>query len=305
MNEASILLRGAELVNFLRWVGQWLLHCVKIGRVCGIDVRIHWSFWALPLGLAFVSLPHGWPLAIQAVILVLLFYVQGVLLHELGHALAARSYGVRTRDIILTPIGGIARMESIPEKPFQEIVIALAGPATNFLFAVPMACLLIALRAFPLATARGNPPIFTSWTDYAWALTIANVAMACFNLLPAFPSDGGRIFRAFLSLFIDRVAATQIAVYAGLIVALLIGLVGILYHAIQLPFIALLFATIGQMELWMVRRQAAIRRRVMPTRQGSVFIGMQPPEAKFSGYVWYPECGIWIEWRDGTIVRFC
>lgn len=295
-------------MNPLRFLSRYAFHCVKVGRVLGIDVRIHWSFWALPVGLALVSLPHGWPLALQAVILVLLFYVQGVLIHEYGHALAARMYGVTTRDIILTPIGGIARMEALPERPFQEIVIALAGPATNFLFAIPMAFILIGLRAVPFATAQGNPPLFTHWTDYAWALTIANVAMACFNLLPAFPSDGGRVFRAFLSLFLDRVTATQVAVYAGLFVAVLIGVFGLLNHAVQLPFIALLFATIGQMELWMVRRQAAMRRR--PRVQSapihpSVAVVMRPPEVEFTGYTWDPRGAVWIEWRGGFPIRVC
>ncbi len=292
----------------LRLLGQWVFHCVKVGRVLGIDVRIHWSFWALPIGLALVSLPHGWPLAVQAVVLVLLFYAQGVLIHEYGHALMARFYGVKTRDIILTPIGGIARMESLPEKPAQEIVIALAGPATNFLFAIPMALVLIALRAVPFATVQGNPPLFQRWTDYAWALTIANVAMACFNLLPAFPSDGGRVFRAFLSLFLDRVAATRVAVYAGLFVAVLIGAFGLLNRVVQLPFIALLFATIGQMELWMVRRQAAIRRR--PRLQSAlihphVAVRMVPPEEGFSGYSWDAREAAWVEWRQGFPVRIC
>jgi stage IV sporulation protein FB len=295
-------------VNLLRWLSQKLFHCVNVGRIFGIEVRIHWSFWALPVGLAVASMPHGWPLAVQAVVLVLLFYLQGVLIHEYGHAWAARLYGVRTRDIILTPIGGIARMESLPEKPLQEIVIALAGPATNFLFAIPVAFLLISLGAVPFATARGNPPLFTSWTDYAWALTIANVAMACFNLLPAFPSDGGRVFRAFLSLFLDRVTATQVAVYAGLFVAILIGMLGVVNRAIQLPFIALLFATIGQMELWMVRRQAALRRSLRGASarwQPSYFVGLQPPETGFTGYSWNSECVAWVEWRDGFPVRIC
>ena len=285
-----------------------LTHCVKVGKFFGIAVRIHWSFWALPLGLAVVSLPQGWRFAGQLVLLVLVFYAQGVVLHEYGHALAARLFRVRTRDIILTPIGGIARMEEMPENPVHEIVIALAGPAVNVLFAVPtfIAFVLFGVELSP--SMRYDPPLFSAWTDFVWALVFLNVGMAAFNLLPAFPSDGGRVFRAILSLFFSRLTATQVAVYTGAVVALGIALVGVANQAIQLPFIALLFATIGQMELWMVRRQEEMRRR---SRTQSASIGpaqahdFDPPEPNFSGYSWDDRGAAWVEWRNGVAVRRC
>src|SRR5262249_32025467 len=161
--------------------------------------------------------------------------------------------GIKTRDIILTPIGGIARMEYMPENPVHEIIIALAGPAVNIVFAIAFLFVLAVSGQIHTPGWRVVPiPIVGPWADAISFLLLVNVGMTFFNLLPAFPSDGGRIFRAFLSLFVSRLTATQVAVYSGAFVALCLAIFGIFMHAIQLPFIALLFAFIGQMELMMV-----------------------------------------------------
>jgi stage IV sporulation protein FB len=296
-------------VDFLRLVFTALFHCVKVGKFFGIAVRIHWSFWALPLGFVIGSLPSG-PLN-AAIIggLILLFYAQGVVLHEYGHALTARFFGIKTRDIILTPIGGIARMECMPENPVHEIIIALAGPAVNVVFATVFFFVLAVSGQLGTSGWRTVPiPIIQQWADAIALLLMVNVGMTFFNLLPAFPSDGGRIVRAFLSLFFSRLTATQVAVYSGACVALGLAIFGIYIHAFQFPLIAILFTFVGQMELMMVKRQAEMESR---PRAQSAFLSperaaqYEPPEPDFSGYAWDSQSAAWIEWRDGVAIRKC
>jgi Zn-dependent protease len=287
-------------------VSNLLFHCVKVGRFFSIDVRIHWSFWVLPIGIGLATLSQGLGAAAAMMLFVLVFYAQGVVLHEYGHALAARALGVRTRDIILTPIGGIARMESMPENPVHEIIIALAGPAVNVVCGIGLFVFLISSGIPAPKVSDASPHLVAS--DYLWLLVGANGFMVGFNMLPAFPSDGGRVFRALLSLFFTRLTATQVAVYTGAVVALGMAIYGVKHGAIQVPFIALLFAFIGQMELTMVRRQAQMRKRpriqsadLSPERS----VLFQAPEPNFSGYAWDPDSAAWIEWRDGVAVRKC
>jgi peptidase M50-like protein len=163
------------------------------------------------------------------------------------------------------------------------------------------------LQRPPSPTMMGQQHM-TSWSDFAWWLTFLNVFMAGFNLLPAFPSDGGRVFRAFLSLFVSRLAATKVAVYTGAVMALGLAIIGIGVGIVQLPFIAVLFAFIGQMELWMLRRQADLRgqayaesMRLSAERSAA----LEPPEPDFSGYSWDADSRAWVEWRNGVAVRKC
>jgi hypothetical protein len=132
--------------------------------------------------------------------------------------------------------------------------------------------------------------------------------MIALNMLPAFPSDGGRVLRAFLAIFLDRLPATQVAVYVGAVVALGLALIGLLKGYPQLPFIAVLFAGIGRMELWMLRRQSEMEGRVWAEsasiRPGQA-INLPPPAANFSGYSYDAAGRYWVEWRDGTPVRKC
>jgi len=296
-------------VDFLRLVFYALFHCVKVGKFFGIAVRIHWSFWALPLGFVIACLPSGAGNALIIGGLIVLFYAQGVVLHEYGHALTARYFGIKTRDIILTPIGGIARMEYMPENPIHEILIALAGPAVNVIFAIAFLLVLVVSGQIGFTGAQSGPiPRIAEWSDAISLLLAANIGMTFFNLLPAFPSDGGRIFRAFLSLFFSRLTATQVAVYSGAFVALGLAILGIYTNAFQLPFIAVLFAFIGQMELMMVKRQAELQNR--PRAQSAVLTPERsamyaPPEPNFSGYAWDESSAAWIEWRDGVAIRKC
>jgi Zn-dependent protease/predicted transcriptional regulator len=212
----------------------------RIGRWFGIDVFVHFTF-VLVLGfLAFAHWMAGRELArvVEGVLFFLALF-GCVLLHEFGHALMARRYGVQTRDIILLPIGGVARLERIPAVPRQEFWIALAGPAVNLVIAGVLALFLTVAQAWqPVAqlspTAGG----------FAERLLLANGFLIAFNLLPAFPMDGGRVLRALLAMRLGFARATRIAATLGQGMAFLFALVGVLAPWPMLLLIAL-FVWIG------------------------------------------------------------
>ena len=153
-----------------------------------------------------------------------------VLLHEYGHALTARRYGIGTRSITLLPIGGLALLQSMPRDPRQEIVVALAGPAVNLAIAA-VALLLIELAGRPGCAPR---PRSRGKAGCCATLFAANLMLALFNLIPAFPMDGGRVLRAVLAMRIDRVRATRIAARVGQVLAVGLGLLGLFGNPILL-----------------------------------------------------------------------
>ena len=156
----------------------------KLGRVAGIDVYIHATFF-----LVFLFLPRLGRGPVEAALLICAVF-GCVLLHELGHALAARRFGIRTVDITLYPIGGVARLERMPRAPGAELVIALAGPAVNFAIAAAIGTLF-----FASALLLG---IAWSLESFLGELLVVNLGLGLFNLIPAFPMDGGRVLRAAL-----------------------------------------------------------------------------------------------------------
>jgi Zn-dependent protease len=202
----------------------------KVGRLGGIDLRVHATFFILLAWFALVYYRESGSAvaATRGVVFTLALFVS-VVLHELGHALAGRRVGVPTRDITLLPIGGVARLEHIPDDPKQELAIALAGPAVTLVIALT---LYVLLRALALPTAllenavtRGGGGAFLA--QLMWV----NVSLLVFNLLPAFPMDGGRVLRATLALRRDYLRATEIAARVGRAFALLFGIVGLFYSA--------------------------------------------------------------------------
>jgi Zn-dependent protease len=195
----------------------------KLGRAFGIPLYIHWTFWLLPLWVVLMSRQLGaTELALNLAVLAAAFGC--VLLHELGHALTARVYGIGTRSITLYPIGGVARLERLAEKPAQELWITLAGPAVNLAIATVLAAGLLVLGAFDVNLVTG-----TLAGVFLLKLLFVNVFMVVFNLLPAFPMDGGRVLRALLAMGLGQLRATRIAVIVGVVVAALLGIGGYWY----------------------------------------------------------------------------
>jgi Zn-dependent protease/CBS domain-containing protein len=190
----------------------------KVARIAGIEVRIHITFFLLLAVFAsFYGAQGGASGTLKVVVFFLLVFLC-VLLHEFGHALAAKAFGIQTADITLLPIGGVARMERMPEKPAQELIVALAGPLVN----VVIAAALLSVLAFTGNLDFGelfDPARFNA----LWALLYTNVMMVLFNLIPAFPLDGGRILRALLATRLSYARATQIAAIVGQVLALVMG----------------------------------------------------------------------------------
>lgn len=211
----------------------------KVGTFFGIPVYIHATFLLI---VVWVVLVHGaGPEGGAAIPVGLLFtglIFLCVVLHEFGHALAARQFGIRTLDITLLPIGGLARIERMPERPLEELWVAVAGPLVNVVIAGVLFVVLAVTGTWqPVDTLTvGGGPLLER-------LAAVNVFLVAFNLLPAFPMDGGRILRALLATRLSRVRATQIAAGVGQGMALLFGLIGLFTN----PFLILiaLFVWIG------------------------------------------------------------
>lgn len=206
---------------------------IPIARVLGSTVRIHVTFFLLLLWIAMSAYSAGgWDAARESLIFVLAIF-GCVLAHEYGHALAARRYGIRTPDITLLPIGGVARLERMPTKPGREIVVALAGPAVNVVIALVLILFMGArFDADALAALQEEGPGLLA------RIASINVFLAVFNLIPAFPMDGGRVLRALLSFRMPRRRATHWAARIGQGLAFVFGFVGLFGGNVLLVFIA-------------------------------------------------------------------
>lgn len=213
----------------------------SIGRLLGSELRVHATFFLLLAWVAAAAWAEGGPQAalVNTAFICALFAC--VVAHEYGHALVARRYGIRTPDITLLPIGGMARLERMPEKPAQEIAVALAGPAVNVVIYV----VLIAAGASTAFDALADP---TTARDFLGRLAAVNLFLALFNLIPAFPMDGGRVLRAVLSMRMDRVRATKAAASAGQVAAFLFGFWGLASGNLILLLIAVFIFLAAQAE---------------------------------------------------------
>lgn len=196
----------------------------KLGRFLGIDVSLHWTLLLLVVWSASSS-----PLGFAASALLTLAIFGCVLLHEFGHALAARQFGIDTAGIALYPIGGVATLERMPRNPKQELWIAVAGPLVN----VVIAAVLIAVS--PLVGMALGGTTLLAWMSY---LAFANIALVLFNLLPAFPMDGGRILRSLAAMYMPYADATSMAARIGRWMALAFAILGIAYGHLMLIVIA-------------------------------------------------------------------
>lgn len=212
----------------MRW--SW-----KLGQVSGIRIQVHWTFLIIVLWVVLVHTSRGaGAVEVLAGVLLVLAVFGCVVLHELGHALTAKRYGIRTRDITLLPIGGLARLERMPDDPKQELAVAAAGPAVNVVIA---GVLWVGLAVV------GTSPAFAEAMQVGGGLVgqllWVNVMLVLFNLLPAFPMDGGRMLRALLAYRMPHVRATRVAAAVGQGMAILFGFVGLLSGNPFLIFIAI------------------------------------------------------------------
>jgi Zn-dependent protease len=198
----------------------------KLGRLAGIDLKIHWTFFLLLAWVGISPLLAGGTLAAAAMNLLLVVAVFAcVVAHEYGHALTARRYGIGTQDITLLPIGGVARLREIPSDPIQELVVAIAGPAVNVVIAILIGAGLIAYGA--LAAAAWTVTQELSGVQFWQTLMAINIFLVLFNAIPAFPMDGGRVLRALLAMRMNRVSATDIAASIGQVIAIGFGVLGL------------------------------------------------------------------------------
>jgi Zn-dependent protease/predicted transcriptional regulator len=223
----------------------------RLGRVRGIDIYVHGTLLILLawIGLSHALNGHGMAATAEGVLFTATIFGI-VVLHELGHALTAARYGIRTRDITLYPIGGVATLERIPENPRQEFAVALAGPAVNIALAAALAAVLVVAKM-----PSGVENVQLIGGSFLAKLMWVNVSLALFNLLPAFPMDGGRVLRALLAFRMGRDRATEIAARVGQAMALGFGLLG-LFGNPMLLFIALFVWAGAQGEASLVRFRA-------------------------------------------------
>jgi len=228
----------------------------KIGRMFGIDIHIHWTFFLL---IAWVFLANS--AAEAAVLLPLVVAAFGcVVLHELGHALAARQFGIGTRDITLLPIGGVARLERMSEKPWEEFCIAVAGPAVNVVIAIAL------FGVVAVGVLLGSSVFVQSPMGlFLGRLLAVNIFMVLFNMIPAFPMDGGRVLRAVLASSIGFLPATRVAVRVATVFAVLFAVGGIIgtILGVASPMFILLAAFVwfaGQKELAFVQHREYARQ---------------------------------------------
>ncbi len=209
-----------------------MFQTVYLGKLLGIKVYIHWTFWILAIYVGLSNIGLGIGAATSAIGFV--FAIFGcVFLHEMGHALAGKWFRIPTLDITLYPIGGVARMADFTRSPFAELIVALAGPAVNMVIAAILVVGLSIQASFEQVSALGLVAL-GPWEQ----LLIANIMLAVFNMLPAFPMDGGRVLRSLLAMWLPYSQATKYAARVGQFMAAIMLLMSIYLLSLPLFIIA-------------------------------------------------------------------
>jgi len=221
---------------------------IKLGTAFGIDVLLHWSFFVLPVVVIWFSASQGdsvWQTAVWLILLVVI--LASVLIHELGHALAARRLGIPIDDIMLTPICGLARLERAPDTPKDEIIVAMAGPLANGL--------VVLILGFIVLATHANFPFDPDEIRASLLLTLlwVNGALFLLNLLPIFPMDGGRVLRALLALSFSDFRATRIAARLGQALSILAALSGLYWRFQPLVIIGIFLLLTAEQEIRLQR----------------------------------------------------
>lgn len=239
---------------------------VQIAKFFGIPVQVHWTFLLIFVWVLAKGFGEAWDWETMAWMMGFVLAIFGcVVLHEFGHALTARRYGVDTRDIILSPIGGVARLDRLPENPVHEFMVAVAGPMVNVVIGLVLSAqpLLASDHSrskfynFFMSLAYPNSNIFSvglsGWDYFLFGLIFLNVILAVFNMVPAFPMDGGRVLRALLSIRLGRLKATRIATYVGQVLAVGLVAFGVWQFSIITAVIGIFVFVMAANEYKMVR----------------------------------------------------
>ncbi|GAA4422743.1 site-2 protease family protein [Pontibacter saemangeumensis] len=250
---------------------KWSLN---LGRIAGIKILVHWTFVLLLGWVAFSEMQRGSDM--QTTLLALAFILLVffcVVLHELGHSLTAQRFGINTKTITLLPIGGVASLERMPEKPRQELLIAVAGPAVNVVIALILWLVLPSLGDIPTEEffMRITP------ANFLYLLLFVNVVLVLFNAIPAFPMDGGRVLRALLAFKLGRARATQIASNLGQLLAIGFIFIGFFYN----PFLILIGAFVyfgAYSENMMVQHLDYLRGHSVREGMMTNFVTLAPTE---------------------------
>ena len=238
-----------------------MFRSITVARIFGVDVRIHTTFIVFHAWIAVMHLARGGLSgAIKGVVFTTLIFAC-VLLHEFGHILAARRFGIPTSDVTLLPIGGVARLQRIPERPSEELVVAIAGPLVN----VVIAGLLI-LMLGRQTRMEDIQYIASPGGELLAKLASVNVSLVLFNLIPAFPMDGGRVLRSLLVMAMPYGHATRIAARIGQMLAIVFGVFG-LFGNPMLIFIALFIFVGAKQEAAMVHMNESAWSRPHPWRR--------------------------------------
>jgi Zn-dependent protease len=278
-----------------------MLRSWKLSTAFGIGIYVHPSFLLLPLWALGNTWYAGGGLEQCFYALVLLFAVFAcVVLHELGHALMARRFGIATAHITLYPIGGVAQLERMNDRPWEEFWIALAGPAVNVVIAALLFWPLLLTGVF--GRLMTHPEQFIRFVDgqnLLLLLWLSNLLLVAFNMVPAFPMDGGRVVRALLATQLGQLQATRIAVGLGSVIALLFF--SLLAFGARSPWPLLIggfVVIVGRFELAALRRREALRRAepidVLPA--DDVVAGTAlPTAAPVLEFVWDTQAGGWVE----------
>ena len=244
---------------------------IRLGTIAGIRIEVHVTFLLMLAGIA-VYAASGHPDVFRTASQFLAVF-GFVVLHELGHAFAASRYGIRTREIVLLPVGGVARLERMPEKPAQELVVALAGPAVNLVLATLFATILFTGGTAPVA-------VLDRWLSGGVLefLLFINIFMLVFNLIPAFPMDGGRVLRSCLAMFLPYTRATRYATIVGQGIAMVFAAVGLFAfkqpNAVLVLIALFVFMTAGE-ERALVQTRSSLTGLPVSAAMVTAFVSLE------------------------------
>jgi Zn-dependent protease/CBS domain-containing protein len=245
---------------------------VRIGSIAGTAIRIHFTFLLFLAWIFIANYASGGAEAAWSGLVFIVLVFACVTAHEFGHIFTARAFGVPTPDVTLLPIGGVARLARIPEKPSEELLVAIAGPLVN----VAIAIVLVVVAGADMSQ-RHLAAIESSQVSMLDRLASVNLFLALFNMIPAFPMDGGRVLRALLALRLGHVRATEIAARVGQLAAFALGFIG-LFHNPLLIFIAIFVYLAAASESQLVTIRAMSRDVPVNAAMMTQFATLTPDE---------------------------